>query len=253
MDLYEKIPSGYDKMPTMDYYKAEKKYSDCVFIIFPGGGYDHLAPHEGVGYAKLLNTWGIDAFVVNYSVAPNRFPAQLNDARRSIQLVRKYASEYEVNPDKVVVMGSSAGGHLASLVSSYKEKTKDSVEDDIQTENFIPNLQVLCYPVIDLLMSNLTVKNLLGEDYDEATAMALSADIIADDSCPPAFIWHNADDKAAKVLNSIEYAKKLKESGVPTELHIFPYGGHGEGVSANTHSGQWTKLLLNWLKEMKIY
>lgn len=257
MDLYLEIPSGYDKMPAIEFYKTERKSSDCVFIIFPGGGYDHLAAQEGEGYAKLLNAWGIDAFVVKYSLCPIRFPAQLNDARRSIQYVRKNAVEYGINPDKIVVMGSSAGGHLASLVSTYKEKTDGVIEDEISKESFLPDFQVLCYPVIDLadekFASKRTPKALLGEEHDKKLAESLSANMIADVSSPPAFIWHNADDKAVNVINSLVYAKKLKEVNVPVELHVFPYGGHGEGAAANLHCGQWTTLLFNWLKEMNIY
>lgn len=257
VNLYEKIPLGYDVMPTMDYYKAEKKSSNCVFIIFPGGGYDHLASHEGVGYAKLLNTWGIDAFVVNYSLYPKHFPAQLNDARRSIQYVRSRAKEYGIDSNKIVAMGSSAGGHLVSILSTYRGKTEGTFKDEISSENFFPDFQVLCYPVIDLaddkIASKRTPKALLGEEFDKKLAESLSANMIADAFSPPAFIWHNADDKAVNVLNSLEYTKRLKEVNVPTELHVFPYGGHGEGVSVNMHFGQWTTLLFNWLKEMKIY
>ena len=257
MDLYDKLPSGYDRMPTLTYYKAEKKYSDCVFIVFPGGGYHHLAEHEGAGYAKLFNTWGIDAFVLKYSVAPTSFPAQLNDARRAIQYVRKNAAEYEINPDKIIVIGSSAGGHLASMVSSYKDIVKTEADDEINKENFLPNYQVLCYPVIELVDDEIankgSARNLLGEGYTDESAKSVCANRIADASAPPAFIWHNADDKTVHVFNSLEYAKRLKSQDVDVEMHIFPYGSHGGGLFTNVHSGQWTKLLFNWLKEMKIY
>lgn len=257
MNLYNRLPSGYEKMPTIEYYKAEKKYSDIAFIIFPGGGYHHLAPHEGVGYAKLLNTWGIDAFVVYYSVAPHAFPAQINDARRAVQFVRANAGEYEINPEKIVVMGSSAGGHLASMLSTYKGETEKYEVDEISKENFMPNFQVLCYPVVDLSndkIAHIGSRNaLLSEDYNKEMAEKLSPQISCDENTPPAFIWHNADDAVVHVFNSINYVKSLKDSGVPCELHIFPYGGHGLGMATNKHCGQWTNLLFNWLKEMNIY
>lgn len=257
MDLYDKLPAGYEVMPTLNYYKAEKKYSDCVFIIFPGGGYHHLAEHEGAGYAKLFNTWGIDAFVLKYSVAPTKFPAQLNEARRSIQYVRSHAEEYGINPDKIIVIGSSAGGHLASMVSTYKEEVEIPVCDDISKVNFLPNYQVLCYSVIDLAdekIANIGSGNcLLGENHKKEEAESVSANLIADSDTPPAFIWHNADDNCVHVFNSIEYMKRLKSVNVPAELHIFPYGNHGLGGAPNCHCGQWTTLLFNWLKEMKIY
>ena len=257
MDLWSKLPEGYKVMPTIEYYKAEKKMSDAVFIVFPGGGYTHLAEHEGAGYAKLFNTWGVDAFVVKYSVAPALFPAQINDARRAVQYVRKNAAEYGVNPDKIIVVGSSAGGHLASMVSTYKGETVVPEKDELSKVNFLPNYQVLCYPVVDLVDDEIVHNGsrifLLGENYDKEMAHKLSPQLACDKDTAPAFIWHNADDIGVHVFNSINYAKSLKENGVPVELHIFPYGGHGIGTAANVHSGQWTGLLFNWLKEMKIY
>ncbi|MBE7032800.1 MAG: alpha/beta hydrolase [Ruminococcaceae bacterium] len=257
MDLWKNLPVGYEIMPTIEYYKAEKKYTDAVFIVFAGGGYDHLAKHEGEGYAKLFNVWGADAFVVNYSLSPTTFPAQINDARRAVQFVRANAKEYEVNPEKIIAVGSSAGGHLAATLSTYKEATECSEIDEISKINFFPDYQVLCYPVIDLINEGITHKgsmmNLLGENYSEELMTQLSPQIACNENTPPAFIWHNADDEVVHVYNSINYAKNLIKFNVPVELHLFPNGGHGVGIASNKHSGQWTELLFRWLREMKIY
>ncbi len=257
MDLWTKLPSGYDKMPTIEYYKAEKKLSDCAFIIFPGGGYTHYGEQEASGYAKLINTWGIDAFVVRYSLSPMKFPHQLNDARRAVQLVRNKATEYQINPDKIVVIGSSAGGHLAAMLSTFTDKTEVEISDEISKEQFLPNLQVLCYPVIDFTTSEIahtgSRKVLLDEDFDSKLAEKLSPHLACNEKTPPAFIWHNADDNIVNVNNSVNYAKDLISYKVPVELHIFPYGSHGVGAAANKHCGQWTNLLFKWLKEMKFY
>lgn len=257
VNLWNNLPSGYEIMPTIEYYKAEKKFSDAAFVIFPGGGYSHLAEQEGAGYAKLINTWGADAFVVKYSVEPAMFPSQLNDARRAVQFVRANAAEYEINPEKIVVVGSSAGGHLAAMVSTFKEEVDVPEKDEISKENFLPNYQILCYPVIDFVNEEFvnkgTRRRLIGENFDAELAQKLSPQIACDETAPPAFIWHNADDCAVHIYNGIDYAKSLIGKGVPTELHVFPFGGHGIGTAANCHSGQWTGLLFNWLKEMNIY
>lgn len=257
MELWSRMPQGCEIMPEIEYYKAELKFTDAVFVIFPGGGYSRLAQHEGAGYAKLFNVWGADAFVVKYSVAPVRFPAQLNDARRAVQYVRANADKYGVNPKKVIVVGSSAGGHLASMLSTYNGATEYLQNDEICKVDFIPDYQVLCYPVVNLSDDDIAHLGsrtfLLGKDYDKDLAMKLSSDLACDKNTPPAFIWHNQDDSTVNILNSINYAKSLVNCGVPVELHIFPYGQHGVGVATNKHSGQWKELLLNWLKEMKVY
>lgn len=257
MNLWKNLPKGYNIMPTIDYYKAEVKFTDAVFIVFPGGGYTHFGEHEGAGFAKMFNVWGADAFVVKYSISPSRFPAQLNDARRAVQFVRANASEYGINPEKIIVVGSSAGGHLASMVSTFKGVVDYPENDEISKENFMPNYQVLCYPVVDLVNDEIAHNgsriNLLGEDYSAEMAQKLSPQLACDKDTPPAFIWHTAEDNCVHVYNSINYIKSLVAHGVPSELHIFPFGGHGLGVASDKHSGQWTGLLFNWLKEMKIY
>lgn len=257
MELWNKLSDGQDFMPTIEYYKAEKKYTDAVFVVFPGGGYRYCAIHEGQGYAKMFNTWGVDAFVVQYRVAPNKFPDQLNDARRAVQIIRSKAEEFGINPQKIIAVGSSAGGHLAAMLSTYKDETEMPQIDEISKESFMPNYQVLCYPVIDLVDDRITHQgsksNLLGEDYDAELVKKLSPNLECDESAPPAFIWHNADDGCVHIYNSLEYIKNLIKHKVPVEYHIFPFGGHGNGVAYNRHSGQWGELLFNWLKEMNIY
>ena len=258
MDLYSFLPDGYDKMPTLEHFKVDKymNYTDCAFLVIPGGGYTHFGDHEGYGYAKMFNSWGAEAFVLKYSLHPTHFPAQLNDARRAVQYIRKHAEEYGINPNKIVVVGSSAGGHLAAMLSTYKEEVPHVI-DELSEVDFLPNYQVLCYPVIDLADDVITHKGsadaLLGENHDIELAKALSPNLIADESAPPAFIFHNADDAGVSVYNSINYAKKLISCKVPTELHVFTKGGHGVGIAGNKNCGQWTTLLLNWLKDMKIF
>ena len=125
-----------------------QKCSDAAIVIFPGGAYRGLADHEGRGYAEFLNENGITAFVVNYRVAPHKFPLDLLDARRAVRWGRAHAGEYGICKDKIAVMGSSAGGHLTALVSTYRGAIDHEGMDAVDREEYLPNAQILCYPVI---------------------------------------------------------------------------------------------------------
>ena len=233
----------------MEWYAPETKKSDAAVIIFPGGGYTHLANHEGQGYAEYLNSIGITAFVVYYSVAPNRFPLPLLDARRAVRFVRANSEKFGVDKNKICVMGSSAGGHLTALLSTYTANLAGEGMDEVDKECYFPNGQILCYPVIvsDKAITHLgSYNNLLGEenpnwaDYDPS--------LLVHENTPKAFIWHTASDGGVKVLNSYHYAAALYEKGISCEMHIFPFGNHGLGLAKNEpHVAQWANLLKNWL------
>lgn len=242
--------------PTLTHYAPEHKDSDWSILIFPGGAYTHRAPHEGEGYANFLNAHGIHAFVVGYRVAPSQFPESLCDARRAIRMVRKNAEAWGLSADKIAVMGSSAGGHLAALVSNYMQPIENEVHDEIDTIDCRPNAQILCYPVISLLEGwghHWSGRTLLGDRYDEL-AETLSAHNLVTEQTPPAFVWHTFADNGVPVQNSLEYVKALKENNVPAELHVFPMGDHGLGLADQdpelSHVAQWSGLLLNWLKTL---
>ena len=149
-------------------------------------------------------------------------------------------------------MGSSAGGHLAALTSTYFENVNIQEDDEINKENYIPNAQILCYPVIRLLGKGFghigSGKNLLSENLPDL-AEELTPEFIASGKTPPAFIWHTSDDDCVDVRNSLYYSAKLHELGILNECHIFPSGNHGLGLAENSpHNAQWSGLLLNWLK-----
>ncbi len=250
-NLWENTPGLAEEIPTLTYYPSENKMSDIAVVIFAGGGYGFRSRHEDHGYAEYLNSIGIDAFVCAYRVYPHHFPHELLDARRAVRTVRYYADKFGINKSKVLVMGSSAGGSLASLVSTYTKPIDHEGVDDIDKEDFIPNGQILCYPVITLTDERYThmgsVENLVGKD-NLALATEITPENNVSESTCPAFIWHTAEDTCVNVINSYLYATKLREKNVPVEMHIFPFGRHGMGLAGeNPHVAQWNELLKNWL------
>ena len=235
---------------TIEYYSPIQKSTDVAVVIFPGGAYRARADHEGEGYARLLNTFGITAFVVNYRVFPNRFPAPLLDARRAMRFVRFKAEEFGIHKNKVLAMGSSAGGHLTALLSTYC-KELGGEKDDLFRESYLPNGQILCYPVIssdESISHKSSFEGLLGDLYERREEY--SPELLVNQTTPPAFIWHTAEDGGVSCINSYRYAESLTKQKIPVELHIFPHGGHGLGLAPHfPYVAQWTMLLHNWLKK----
>ncbi len=263
INLWKNTPGMCEEIPAITYYKPDNKKTDSAVVILPGGGYSVRAPHEGKGYAEFLASNGITAFVVDYRVAPHSFPLPLLDARRAMRLVRYYAEKYEIDKNKIAIMGSSAGGHLSAFTSTYTDAIDFEGIDEIDKEDFLPNAQILCYPVINLYNREIahigSGNNLLGDIYDETndeeTRRKFSPNLLVNSTTPPAFIWHTFEDGAVDVRNTLEYAAELKKLGIPTEIHIFPHGRHGYGLTdkANElecHIARWADLLLNWLEYM---
>ena len=230
------------------YFAPTAPAKDKAIVILPGGGYAFLADHEGEGYANFLAAHGYHTFVVKYAIAPRHFPEPLIDARRAIAFVRKNAAYYGIDPHKIAVMGSSAGGHLASLTSTYTAPV-----DGDDTVDFLPDAQILCYPVICAPDSGVAHEgsygNLLGEK-NPAREAAVDPARLASETTPPAFIWHTHDDDCVNVINSYTYAQTLRRLNVPTELHVFPNAPHGVGLAEDRpHVAQWSGLLLRWLED----
>ena len=253
MESFKLWEKEIDNEVTIDYYKPLQKSNDVAVVIFPGGGYKLLANHEGEGYAHLLNTFGIASFVVNYRVAPNHFPYPLLDARRAVRFVRANAEKFGINKNKVLVMGSSAGGHLTALLSTYLEDIGEE-RDELYKEEFLPNGQILCYPVIssdESISHQGSYENLLSGLYKYKEKY--SPELLVNSTTPPVFIWHTAEDCVVPCMNSYRYASALWKQNIPCELHVFPEGQHGLGVAPqNPHVAQWMILLNNWLKDFFI-
>lgn len=250
--LWENTPGMCEEIPSITAYIPENKKSSGAIIICPGGGYSGRSPHEGEGYARFFAEHGITAFVCDYRVKPHRFPLPLLDARRAVRFVRYHAKKYGLDKAKVYIMGSSAGGHLAALTCTYRNELELESNDEIDKENYLPDGQILCYSVIGLLGKEKghigSGKNLLGDDLAEM-GDELSPYLIADENTPKAFIWHTFTDDVVNVINSLEYAERLRRVNVNTELHIFPVGHHGMGLArSNDYVARWSDMLMKWLE-----
>ena len=234
----------------IEWYEPKEKKSDAAVIVFPGGGYVNLCDYEGKDYAEYLNTLGITAFVVYYRRDPNFFPIPLLDARRAVRFVRANAKEFGIASDKIAVMGSSAGGHLCALLSTYTNPIDGEGVDKLDETDYLPNAQILCYPVIssdEAISHKWSYMSLLGEKYPEKENF--SPELLVTEKTPKAFIWHTAGDQSVPVENSYRYATALARKGVECELHVFPFGRHGLALCLDdAHVGQWKGLLTSWLK-----
>lgn len=256
-NLWREVPLKKENIPIITAYLPEKTASDVAVVVFAGGGYWGRAEHEGKGYAEFFAEHGIPAFVVDYRCRDDKFPAPLLDARRGVQFVRYYAEKFGINKNKIAVIGSSAGGHLAALLSTYRDPIDTVETDEIDKENYLPDAQILCYPVIELYPPYYhrdSAYNFLGESQIKR-AKELSPNLLADEHTPPAFIWHTAADSCVSVMNSVDYFSALKKCGVSAELHIFPKGEHGLGLCNNDsdgekHAGEWKNLVLRWIKNI---
>jgi len=253
--MWETTPGMCEKEPVLEFYPTLNKASKATVIICPGGGYAGLANHEGAGYATYFNTIGMNAFVCYYRVHPHQFPLPLLDIRRAIRYVRANAERFGIDPTKVAVMGSSAGGHLAALVSTYTKPIDFENQDEIDEYGCRPNATILCYPVIhcpdELNVAHVgSFQNLLGDRLEEH-GHEFSCDELVTHDTPPAFLWHTAEDGGVDVINSYLYATALRRNGVLHELHVFPHGNHGLGLAPSLpHVAQWAPLMRNWLDDM---
>ena len=240
-------------IPTLTPYLADAATaSGAAMVIFPGGGYGGLAAHEGKGYADWLVTNGISCFVVKYRLGSHgyRHPAMLQDAARAVRLVRAHAAEWKIDPKRVGIIGSSAGGHLVSTLATHFDSGKADATDVVERQSSRPDLAILCYPVISMGPNTHqgSKNNLLGKEPDPELVKNLSNETQVTKDTPPCFIWHTWEDKAVKVENSLEFASALQRAGVPFDLHIYQKGAHGLGLGKNH---PWANDCLYWLRVQK--
>lgn len=244
-------------IPTLTpFLPAPDKATGAVIVICPGGGYGGLADHEGAGYAEWLAENGVAAVVLKYRLGSKgyRHPAMLNDAARAVRLTRSKAEEWKIDVKRVGIMGSSAGGHLASTLLTHFDAGDANAADPIEKLSSRPDLGILCYAVIT--MGEFThagsKKNLLGPEPDPAMVELLSNEKQVTKDTPPTFLWHTWEDKGVKIENSTQFAAALRANGVPFELHIFQKGGHGMGLGGGRNGGPrhpWAGVCLYWLQQ----
>lgn len=236
---------------TIDAYLTDNKKCPA-FIILPGGGYNHRANHEGADVALWLNSIGINAFVVNYRVAPYTHPVELTDAKRALRFIRYNSERFNVFPDKIGVIGFSAGAHLAGCVAEHFDRFDYPPVDNIDMEDASPDVVCLCYPVVTLCEDYGHLgsrKYLLGENSELKITLSLEKNVRED--MPPVFVWHTVEDKSVSVVNSLELCKSLKKSDIPFELHIFPNGRHGLGLAKEAAGAdRWPAFFKDWLKRL---
>lgn len=249
-------------LPTLTpFLPSKEKATGAAIVICPGGGYGGLAGHEGRDYALWLNQRGIAGFVLKYRLGSSgyRHPVMLRDVQRAIRFVRSQAADWQLNPARIGVMGSSAGGHLASTACTHFDAGDPAAADPIERVSSRPDLGVLCYAVISMgpLTHAGSKRNLLGENPAPDLVTLLSNELQVSKETPPCFLWHTRDDGAVKVQNSIEFANALLQHGVPYELHIYQTGKHGLGLGVKGYDLAtvqdstllpWTHALDAWLK-----
>ncbi len=249
------LGSADSDIPTLTaFLPTPEKATGAAIVICPGGGYGGLAAHEGAGYAEWLADHGIAGLVLKYRLGSKgyRHPAMLNDAARAVRLTRIKAADWKIDPKRVAIMGSSAGGHLASTLLTHFDAGKPEDADPVERESSRPDLGILCYAVITMGPNTHAGSrtNLLGENPNPDLIELLSNEKQVTAQTPPCFIWHTWEDNAVKVENSLAFADALRKSHVPFDLHIYEKGAHGIGLARDA-SGEvhpWAKDCLYWLK-----
>ncbi|MDN3618841.1 alpha/beta hydrolase [Polaribacter undariae] len=250
------------KKPTLEIYAPSKRNAtDKAVLIYPGGGYTMLAyDWEGTEIAKWFNSKGITAFVLKYRLpnsksqkTPNKAPLQ--DAQRAMRWVRFNADKFGINPNKIGVIGFSAGGHLAATLGTQFDTKNNFKEEPIDTISARPDFMALIYPVITM-KDDYTHKGsrnqLISKKPTQKLIKQYSNELQVTENTPPTFLVHSSNDSAVPVENSLQFYKALNDKKVKVEMHIYPYGGHGFSLAVNQkgYLHTWLDRLDDWLKTM---
>jgi acetyl esterase/lipase len=241
-------------IPTIAVYRTGQHPTGTAVVIAPGGGYSGLSmTYEGRQEANWFNAMGVSAFVLKYRLGPRyHHPIELGDAQRAIRTVRARAKDFGVAPDRIGMMGFSAGGHLTATTGTHFDDGNPAAPDPIDRVSSRPDFLILCYAVasFDPAITHAgSVANLLGPNPDPKLIENLSNELQVTAQTPPTFLFHTANDPAVPVENSIRFFQALRKAKVPAEMHIFENGPHGVGMALWDPSlSQWTPLLETWLR-----
>lgn len=234
-----------------------------TLLICPGGGYSMCSQRESEPIALAFMPFGMNAFILNYSVAPNKFPTQIREVAAAMELLYEKQDEWHVDTEKITIIGFSAGGHLAAHYSTSFDIPEVR---EVFPESKAVNGSILSYPVIiaeEGLCHQGSFKNLTGEyPLSEENYQRFSLDNCVGEHTPPAFIWHTAADNGVPVESALRYAMAMANNNRPFELHVYPYGGHGgstfdyqtqtEPNEISKYNSRWVKEAGEWLKLMNL-
>jgi acetyl esterase/lipase len=244
-------------IPTLTVFLPDPaNATGAAMVICPGGAYAGLAAHEGADYARWLNEAGVAAFVLKYHLgsAGYHHPAMQLDAARALRTVRTRSKEWLVDPKRIGIMGSSAGGHLAATLLTHFDPGIADAADPIDRASSRPDLGVLCYPVITLgeFTHQGSKDNLLGKNPSPELVQSLSNELQVTKETPPCFVWTTEEDRTVPMENSMLFVAALRKNHVPFDFHVYQKGGHGMGLGSHNWNPDkrhpWTRDCLYWLK-----
>jgi acetyl esterase/lipase len=247
--------------PYVEVFQTDpSKANGAAILICPGGGYGHLAAdHEGKQVAEFFNSNGFQAFVLHYRLnnqaqQGHRFPDQFNDVTTAMRVIRSRAAEWKIDPERIGIIGFSAGGHLASMATTMHLAPNKKSKVPAEKVSSRPAFSVLIYPVIDLAGKAAHTGsriNLLGKNPDSSLVDSLSTQNRVDDFTPPTFIVFSTDDNVVPPENGIVFYEALRAHGIPASLHIFDHGGHGYGLAPKDPVlNTWPTLCVAWLRRL---
>lgn len=247
---------AHDQPTLIRYLAPAETATGAAVVVCPGGGYSMLAmDHEGHQIARWLNSFGVSAYIVTYRLGKNGYqhPIPMNDGKRAIRTVRTHATDWGIDPDRIGVLGFSAGGHLASTLGTHFDAGNAQATDSIDRANSRPDFMVLLYPVISFTEEYQHAgsrKMLLGEDADSALVASLSNETQVQEDTPPTFLVHTSEDTGVPPQNSIAFYLALHEKGIPAELHVYEKGRHGLGMgSRGSAFSSWPERCEEWMRE----
>lgn len=243
-----------DKPSIRIYMPPKERISGTAIVVCPGGGYGALAvDHEGHQIAKWLNSVGVTALVLKYRLGPRyHHPAPLQDAQRAIRYARSNAEQLGLSPQRIGIMGFSAGGHLASTAATHFEAGRPDNPDATERVSCRPDFAILAYPVISFtepFSHKGSARNLLGDKPSQESLDLLSNEKQVTKETPPIFLFHTGEDTGVPPENSVAFYLACRKAGVPVEMHIYRYGPHGIGLSpGDPVTFTWKDRLADWLR-----